>query len=171
MPPGPTIRPLETVTIARLYMKQGLLDEAEALYLRLQERRPDDPRVHAGLAEVRRRRAAELAGPDSDDWIVLRADEDGIRCTWRITEAGRQRAAAMERGAGEGRITLRVACFPRDEGSDEQEIQVGMSEGSLTLRPPAGALSMSAAAGLLLAEDRFVAIAHCAPVSLELEGK
>lgn len=170
MSPDRPIRPLETATIARLYMQQGLLDEAEALYLRLLERRPEDSRLSAGLVEVRRRRDAEAAPPQGDDRVELTAAGERVRCTWSITESGIRRAATVARGATPGVVTLRAVSFPRQEERPHQDIQVGNAEGSLSFRPPPGATLLSVAVGLLGEEDRFVAIAHCDPLSLETEN-
>lgn len=44
-----------TETMARLYARQGLWEEAEALYAQLVERRPEDPRLPGCLEQVRER--------------------------------------------------------------------------------------------------------------------
>ncbi len=58
---------LDTLTMAELYMRQGLFEEAERVYARLLRFRPGDERIRAKLHEVRVRighpDAEAVAGP------------------------------------------------------------------------------------------------------------
>ena len=165
--------PIATATIAGLYLRQGLLDQAEALYARLLEQRPGDPTLEAGLAETRRRRLAR--DPlTTDSRVTLRARQDGggVTCRWSIGDQGIRRAAGLLHTDERGRITVRLVCFPLDPDRPRQEIVVERTQGEITLRPPRGALTVSAAVGLLAQEeDRFVAIAHCDPLPLVAGGE
>ena len=163
--------PIATATIAGLYLRQGLLDQAEALYTRLLEQRPGDPTLEAGLAEARRRRLAR--GPlTSDSQVSLKDHGGGLTCRWSIGDLGIKRAAGLLGQGTRGRITVRLASFPLDPGRPQQEIVLEQTQGEITLRPPRGALTVSAAVGLLAQEeDRFVAIAHCDPLPLEARGQ
>jgi len=49
--------PFVTATIGRIYLEQGHLDRAEAVFRQLLVQRPQDPALDAGLREVARRRA------------------------------------------------------------------------------------------------------------------
>jgi hypothetical protein len=157
--------PIATATIAGLYLRQGLLDQAEALYLRLLEQRPGDAALKAGLAEARRRQLAKRP-LTNDSKVSLEAEGEGLTCRWSISERGIAQANALLQGAG--KITVRLVSFPLEEGRAGQEIILERARGEITLRPPRGALTVSAAVGLLDLEqdDRFVAIAHCDPLQL-----
>ncbi len=165
MPPERTIRPIETETIARLYMKQGLLEEAESLFLRLVERRPHEQRLKDGLSEVRRRMVGRLPS-QGDSEVTLAAADGKVRCSWKISEQGLARARPLLDGAGGGRLTVRAVSFPLNPRRPHQDIQVERKEGTIALRPPPMAVMVSAAVGLQGEDDRFVAIAHCEPVIL-----
>ena len=164
MEQGPHIA---TATIAGLYLRQGLLDQAEALYVRLLEQRPGDTRLEAGLAEARRLRLAQRPLVN-DSRVTLTAQGEGLICRWSISQQGMEQAGALLQGAG--RITVRLVSFPLEDGRPRQEIIVEQARGEIALRPPRGALTVSAAVGLLTEDDRFVSIAHCDPLGLRGDG-
>ena len=149
--------PIATATIAGLYLRQGLLDQAEALYARLLEQRPGDTELEQGLAEARRRRLAQRPLVN-DSKVTLAAQGGGLTCRWSISPKGMVQAGALLQGTG--RITVRLVSFPLAEGRPWQEIILERTQGEITLRPPRGALTVSAAVGLLTEDDRFVSIAH-----------
>jgi tetratricopeptide (TPR) repeat protein len=83
-PPSPVaVDALVTRTMGDIFLRQGLLDEAEEVYERLLDRDPDDPLLRGKLEEVRARRegmavsqplaakgAADLPGGTASDQIV-----------------------------------------------------------------------------------------------------
>jgi hypothetical protein len=149
--------PFTTPTIARLYMQQGKLDEAEAIYRALQKQRPADPRVAEGLAEVERRRQAPAeAGGAGEDAVELRAAAgDALECSYRVSEAGRRRATLVL--GGEGTLTLRLCAFP---GGKQEDVALSGDEGAVAVPAALRAPVIAAAVGLRDANGRFVAIAH-----------
>lgn len=157
--------PIATATIARIYMKQGMLDEAEALYRRLLQEQPNDARLMMGLAEVERRRAQKDLCP-TDCQVALEVGEDRLECRWRISDEGRRRAGLVL--GADGRLTLRLVTFPVDARRPHQDIQVEMTQGQIGLKPPSSRSQLLAAAvGLMGENERFVAIAHAEAVALQ----
>jgi Tetratricopeptide repeat len=48
--------PFDTLTMARIHLDQGNLDEAEKIYRHLADKAPHDPEAAAGLADIQRLR-------------------------------------------------------------------------------------------------------------------
>jgi hypothetical protein len=159
--PEPDELPFATPTIARLYMLQGKLGEAEAIYRALAEESPDDPRVRDGLAEVQRRRQAPAAdsarGSDLGCRVELRAAAGGtLECSYAVSEAGRRRASLVLGEAGT--LTLRAVAFP---AAEQEDLELPGAQGVLALPARfAAAPVVVAAIGLRDGGGRFVAIAH-----------
>jgi len=149
--------PFATATIARLYMAQGKLTQAEALYQQLLRDSPDDPRLTAGLAEVQRRLHSGGA-PVSADQVALAAAGDRLTCTWNITEEALGRARALS--PDPARLVLRLMVFPLGPEQKPADTALEALQGSLELDPPPGTALIAAAVGLL-GEERFHSIAHC----------
>lgn len=148
--------PFTTPTIARLYLQQGKLDEAEAIYRALRKERPADPRIAEGLAEVERRRQSPEVGGSSEDAVELRAAKDEtLECSYRVSEAGRRRASLVL--GGEGALTLRLCAFP---GGKQEDLPLAEACGAVALPSSLRAPVIAAAVGLRDANGRFVAIAH-----------
>lgn len=157
--------PIATATVARLYMEQGKLDQAEGLYRRLLRDRPDDERLKAGLAEVQRRREGQLDQSGSGDRVTLELDPAGaVRCRWHITEEG-QASARLVLGES-GRLVLRVVAFPIRPNSTPADTDLDAPTGEATVEPPRGASLVGAAVGLLGSDGGFVSITHCPPLSI-----
>ena len=98
--PADDAPPIATATVARLYMEQGKLDQAEQIYRGLLRDSPQDPRILQGIEEVRRRRD-ELLGTASDDVVALEPLPDGeLTCRWRVSVEGRARAGLVLGGSG-----------------------------------------------------------------------
>ena len=154
----PEAPPFETATVARIYMMQGMLDEAEALYQRLLQRSPGDERLEAGLAEVQRRVQAELEATTSDR-VELTARGGRLHCKWAVTDEGRGRAE-MQLGR-EGDLVLRLVAFPLHPSRPGQDVLLESNEGQRVLDRPARARLVAAAVGLLDGGENFVSIAHC----------
>jgi hypothetical protein len=150
--------PFTTPTIARLYMLQGKLDEAETIYRALQAERPDDPRLGKGLAEVQRRREdPELAGePGELSTVELLGDAcGGLECRYSVSEAGRRRAGLVL--DAEGALTLRICAFPGEERAD---LPLAAPNGAVSVPDAVKGPVIAAAVGLRDEGGRFVAIAH-----------
>jgi len=150
--------PFTTPTIARLYMLQGKLDEAEAIYRALEVDRPGDPRIEEGLAELQRRRQSPGLAASGEDRVELRGSAQGeaaISCSYRVSEAGRRRALLVL--GGEGTLTLRICAFP---GGKQEDLELPGSEGAVALPASLRAPVIAAAIGLRDETGRFVAIAH-----------
>src|SRR5262249_4984948 len=70
MPTGSEPEPVVTETMAEVYAKQGLMDQARAVYLQLIAQRPNDEKLRRRLAELspresgqrRRRQSAAMTG-------------------------------------------------------------------------------------------------------------
>lgn len=153
----------ETATVARIYMMQGMLDEAEALYRRLLTATPGDKQLEAGLAEVQRRIQAELEAT-SNDHVELTPRGGKLHCKWAITDEGRQRA---ERQLGRtGELVLRLVAFPLHPSRPGQDVPLDAAEGQRQLDRPHRAHLVAAAVGLLDRGENFVSIAHCEAVKL-----
>ncbi len=153
----PAPLPFATATIARLYMAQGKLSQAEALYRQLLKANPEDSRLNDGLAEVQRRR--QTGGlPLGADRLELKESGAKLRCTWNITEEALQRARELLQAPGQ--VILRLIAFP--QGPDQVPVDTAMEglQGTLELPHPGQAALIAAAVGLQ-GEDRFISIAHC----------
>ena len=155
--------PFETATVAHIYMMQGMLDHAEALYRKLLEASPGDPRLEAGLAEVLRRVEAERDAVNSDHVKVV-AQGGKLHCTWAVTDEGRTRAEKQLGRAGD--LVLRLVAFPLHPSRPGQDLLLDEAEGKRILDRPARARLVAAAVGLLDSGDNFVSIAHCEAVKL-----
>ena len=159
-PPGP---PFATATIARLYMLQGKLEQAEAIYRQLLEERPREVRLLEGLAEVQRRLQARLEPPAGDDRLELVWERGRIRCRYTVTADG-QRRAGLLLGCS-GTLVLRLHAFPSSPGEGPIDRPLERPAGELELTAPEKASVVAAAVGLTGPGDRFVAIAHCCTAS------
>lgn len=159
--------PIATATVARLYMEQGRLEQAERLYQALLRQRPRERALVEGLAEVRRR--IELtAAPADGDRVTLESGEGGaVTCRWRVTSEGLTRARLVLEGDGE--LILHVVGFPAAKDAEGSSIPLDIDqgfEGNTSLTPPRGATMIAAAVGLRSAAGRFVAAAHCPAMTL-----
>jgi hypothetical protein len=150
--------PIATPTIARLYMLQGKLQQAEALYRQLLQESPEDARLLDGLAEVRRR--AEAAHAPAADRVEVRILGDAYVCTWAVTEEGQHRARLVLNAPGE--LVLRLASFPADPERAPEDRPLTEAAGTLVLPPISGrCVLVAAAVGVLSADRRFASITHC----------
>lgn len=171
------LHPIATATIARIYLNQGMLAEAEEMYRGLLRRDPRNAKLCKGLAEVRERIQAER-GPDRPDLVQLQAQESGFRCQWSVSDEGLESARLVleqrssgpaNPGAKTGGLTLRLMSFPDSPRRPPLDIQIEQREGSLSLRPPREATMLSAAVGLLCRdrdEELFVSIVHSEAIVL-----
>lgn len=158
--------PIATATVARLYMEQGKLTQAERLFRLLLVRSPLDPALSSGLAEVQRRREL-AAAPTGADRISLGLDDAEVACTWHVTAEGLDRARLVLDGTGQ--LSLKVATFPIHPASETGQIIPLPAEqltGVIRLETPPGATMIAAAVGLAAATGRFVAVAHCPAIKI-----
>lgn len=149
--------PIATATIARLYMVQGKLDQAEAIYRELLKDGPDDQRLLDGLAEVQRQHTLAQA-PTAEDRLALRREGNGLRCLWSVTDAGQRRAQLLL--AGPSRLVLRLMPFPANPQQPAHDSELASLTGESIVPLPPGAQVLAAAVGLH-GPDRFVSIVHC----------
>jgi hypothetical protein len=150
--------PFATATIARLYLLQGKLVEAEAMYRRLLDERPDDARLLEGLAEVQGRQQARLQPLPGEDRLELDWKGERLRCRYVITPEGERRARRLTGGAGD--LVLRVMAFPPETGAAPIDQPIAQLAGELELPAPEGARVLAAAVGVRAGGDQFAAIAH-----------
>ena len=153
--------PFATATVARIYLAQGKLDQAEAIFRELRARRPDDPVPARGLAEVAARRRA-LADAAAAEALELTWRDGALRCRWRVTEAGVARGRLLLADGGRadgGALVLHLAGFSAAGPTGAREIPLAARQGEMDAAPPAGALALAVAVGLR-AGDRFVPIVH-----------
>ena len=148
--------PFSTATMARIFLDQGRLDQAEAIYRDLLARRPGDELLEQGLAEVERRRQADIA-PDLPDHVRLAVEGGTLCCSWEVSDRGRQRAELV--AGSSGAIVLRISGFPSDPDRTSTDTEVAEA-GELSLPLPPQAQLLAAAVGLRTAEGQFVSIAH-----------
>jgi len=165
----PKDQPIATATIARIYMRQGMLDEAEALFKRLLRVQGDDPALREGLAEIARLRAADTRtnqdqDHDQEDRVVLEPRRDSVLCRWNASPEGQRRAEGVL--GHEGRLSLRLVAYPREQGRSPHDVTVDGAHGDLSFKPPREALLMAAALGVMGNDEQFVSITHCEPVTL-----
>ncbi len=139
-------------------MLQGKLAQAEAIYTVLLEEQPGDPRALEGLAEVKRRATAGEE-PLGADRVELRADAEGLRCQYLVTEEGRRRAELVL--GRPGALILRVLGFPAPGDRPPSDHPLEATSGELTVPAPARSRVIAAAVGLRGEGEAFVAIAHC----------
>jgi len=156
--------PFATATVARIYLDQGKLDQAEQIFVQLLERRPGDEQLEEGLAEVRRRRDAQQTAQSSDAIDVQPADE-GVSCRWQVSSAGRHRARLV--AGNDGALTLRLACFPTQPDAEPVDTPLEADTGVLARPVTPKATLAAAAVGLLTGDGQFVAIAHSKIVALK----
>lgn len=97
-----------TETMARLYARQGLWEEAETVYERLLEARPDDTRLARGLEAVRSQEVPP--DPGGEETTQDRPTTGGARGTdetARGTEAGGSTVGRRDATPGDGPPTMR----------------------------------------------------------------
>jgi tetratricopeptide (TPR) repeat protein len=78
---------LVTRTMGDIFLRQGLLDEAEDVFQRLLERNPEDPELPGKLAEVGSRRRGEREGEDRSP---------GGKADWEVRVPPRKRVVPIE---------------------------------------------------------------------------
>ena len=149
-------------TIARIYLDQGKLDEAERIYRQLLERAPADAALAGALAEIERRRGI-APGSELADSVDLALSESGhtLSCLVRVSQAGCTRAQLVT--GGDGKLVLRLACFPVDPDAPPYDTALDgpRDDGTqLSLSLPEGALLAAASVGLLGDDGTFTSIAH-----------
>lgn len=159
----PTERLFATATIASIYVQQGKLQEARAIYRQLLQERPDDRtlrdglrRVEAMIAEQRDERPADGRGGDR---VELSRRDGNLHCRWSITDEGQQRAQLVL--GGQGQLTLRLVGFPAVNDLPPRDETLDAAGGTLELPRPPGSTLVSAAVGLLDDSGRFASIVHC----------
>lgn len=156
--------PFATATIARLYMLQGKLEQAEVIYRELLEERPGDQRLLEGLAEVQQRLRARLEPLPGDDRLELDWQGNRLRCRWVVTPSGLHRAELLL--GAPGSLVLRLLAFASSAPAASEDHPLPRSSGELELPAPEKALVLAAAVGLCGEGNRFAAIAHCCTATM-----
>ncbi|MCB9556673.1 MAG: tetratricopeptide repeat protein [Deltaproteobacteria bacterium] len=157
-------QPFVTPTVARIYLDQGKLDQAEQVFKKLLEAHPDDDDLKEGLAEIARRRSTEQRENTQDDGVQVEVDGSSLRCRWSTSPSGRHRAELV---AGQpGDLVLRVVGFPHTPDSAPDDTALTEQQGMLTVDAP-DALMAAASVGLFTKDGQFVSIAHSKIVQLK----
>jgi hypothetical protein len=176
--PGPP-SDLDTVTMARVYLDQGKVEEAAAIYDRLVARAYGDDRQLvelrelverslAGAAAARRRanaRPADLPPCHGHDLVaVVPLGPGRILCTWEATPRGRAAAAAQLAGRT-GALALRLvtttpgAAPNGTAGRATRDLPLDAEVGDVLVAVDAGGF-LCAAVGLLAGDGSFAPVAH-----------
>jgi tetratricopeptide (TPR) repeat protein len=157
--------PIATQTIARIYVQQGKLEQAEAIYVQLLELSPGDAQLEKELAEVKKKRQESPASPSlQKEGLELSKSAETLQCRWTVTTRGVARARLVL--GCDGQLTLRVAGFPADPEVATKDMVLDKLSGSLAFASPPGSSLVTASIGLLDAEGVFASIVHCDMVEL-----
>lgn len=161
--------PIQTRTMARLLAEQGHARRALAMYDELLERSPHD-------AELRgeRDRLAEQGDvspdPTADDGeanevAAVAVDAERVLVSWNVSPQAIERAARLL--PGPGALVARLMVFAPDEGtvvrSETRERRDVPSSGQWVVAGLPAESRATASVGLMR-DDRFVSIAHAAPI-------
>lgn len=170
-PPGN--EPIRTRTMAQVLAGQGELGRALGIYEELLTKTPDDPDLQAEAAEVRRRSSAgQIPAPSGDADEVRARVENGERgrtlaLRWNVTAGGVERARILLGPEGEdGTLAIRVIVVAPDATTLPVE-QTGLPASGQTWLDDVTAQALCVAAIGLRTPDRFVSIAHTAPLRIE----
>jgi hypothetical protein len=167
--------------MARVYLEQGKVAEAAAIYRRLIKRADADAEQIGHLrellerSEVQRREArrrteappAALPARLGVDFVALVPLGPGrAACVWELTERGRA-AAGRQLAAAPARLVLRLVAVSPGAAADEpgrweREVALGAEVGERAFDTPDGGV-IAAALGLRAADGSFAAITHAAP--------
>jgi hypothetical protein len=182
--PGPS-RDLDTLTMARVYLDQGKVEEAAAIYDRLVASACGDARQIAELREIverslagaaaARRRADEapaaLPAAHGRDLVALVPRGPGrVLCAWEATPRGRAAAAAQLVGrAGVLALRLVTATPGAAAGRDSRDLPLQTEAGEVEVAVGRAGFAC-AAVGLLAADGFFAPLAHSDVLPLPTAG-
>jgi hypothetical protein len=172
----------DTETMARVYLEQGKVDEAAAIYHRLLDRAADDAGQieHLGSllaasetrrADARRRvaqpAAAVSTAPEMELCALVPQGPGQATCLWEVTPRGRG-AAQRQLADAPGRLVLRVVVWafgtPRSDAARwDRDFGADADTGGRVVELPAEGGLATAAIGLRSPGGAFAAIAHAAP--------
>jgi hypothetical protein len=166
---------LDTFTMARIYLDQGRVEEATAIYDRLIAGACGDADQIAALratvaqslaaAADARRHAAEVptALPETHDrdLVALAPRRPGaVLCVWEATPRG-QAAAAAQLAGRPGRLVLRtVTRVPGAAAAVSRDFPLDSAVGEVDLAVPTTGGFLCAAVGLLARDGTFAPLAH-----------
>ena len=190
MPDSGPLNDLDTLTMARVYLDQGKVEEAAAIFDRLVDRACGDARQIVELREVverslagaavARRRAAEPPGElppchGRDLAAVVPLGPGHLLCAWEATPRGRAAAAAHLAGR-DGSLALRLVTATPGGGPDgaagrtTRDLALEHDVGEIRIDAPAGGGFLCAAVGLLAADGGFAPVAHSEVLPLPASG-
>jgi hypothetical protein len=169
---------LDTLTMARIYLDQGQVEEAAAIYDRLVatacgdaqqivELRDVVERSLSGAAVARRRASeapTELPPHHGRDLVAVVSLGPGrVLCAWEATPRGQAAAAAQLRGRRGGLALRLVTATPGDgpaAGRATRDVALATDAGEVEVEAPARGGFVCAAVGLLADDGSFAPLAH-----------
>jgi tetratricopeptide (TPR) repeat protein len=104
-PSPPEPEPVVTETMAEVYVKQGLVEDALAVYRELLAHRPGDPGLAARIAELEQQTAPAAVEPEAPRYL---ASETGGRSTREFL------SAVLEAGGGQATAAPSPAPLPEE---------------------------------------------------------
>ncbi|HEY3359083.1 MAG TPA: hypothetical protein VGQ83_37885 [Polyangia bacterium] len=174
----------DTETMARVYLEQGKVAEAAAIYRRLITRAAEDAdqigHLRGLLADsetlkrdARQRAAAAAAALPARAGVDLAAivplGPGLCACLWEVTPRSRE-AARRQLGGAAGRLVLRIVTAGAGPAADAptravRDVAVDDDAGERAVETPDGGV-MAVAVGLRAGDGSFAAIVHAAPTPL-----
>jgi hypothetical protein len=190
VPESGLLSDLDTLTMARVYLDQGKVGEAAAIFDRLVDRACGDGQRIVELRQIVERSLASAAAarrhagePPGDlprchgrDLVAVAPLGLGrILCAWEVTPRGR--AAATTQLAGRpGALALRlVTATPGDApdgaaGRTSQDLPLETEVGETLVATPRTGGFLCAAVGLLSVDGNFAPVAHSEVLPLPAMG-
>jgi hypothetical protein len=188
--PSSTLHPhadeLETLAMARLYVREGQLDRALEIYEKLAALDPQDPELTAALADLREKvKPAPPSAPPPpssgeplwmldldelpetygfDECEVLYKDPSWAFAYWEVTDHGLNAARAqLGPSAQSARLVLRLFSTVQTAGGVERQLhdlELTWNHGRRYFQVPRSGAHLRIAVGLLSPEGYFAPIAH-----------
>jgi hypothetical protein len=167
----------DTLTLARIYLEQGRVDDAAAIYDRLVASACGDAqqivqlrdiveRSLSGAAAARRRAneaPATLPPRHGRDLVAVVCLGPGrVLCAWEATPRGQAAAAAQLRGRAAG-LAVRVVTSTPGAGAAARatrDVPAAADVGEVEVAAPATGGFVCAAVGLLAEDGSFAPVAH-----------
>lgn len=146
------------LTMARILLRQGKLNDAGKLLNALAKRSPDDEAVQAAVAELGERRDQQAADGEAALTVDLSRRDSAMTCRWKADDDAIQRANLVL--GSKGVLTLRIANFRGGSADSPVDHPLKGVEGKLETEIDALAQAVAASIGTLTSDGRFASIAH-----------